>query len=401
MAQLTLRSLYLDLTRTAEISDNFLTVDPIPPITSAMIANGTIVNADISESADISGSKIAASSISLDKIVNVDGQTFQQYLSNLGGLPGSSTITSDMIVNDTIVNADISPNADISGSKIADGSITSAKIVNGTIVNANISDSADISGSKIADGSITSVKIANGTIVNADISPTADISGSKIEPATETAAGVVTTGTQSFSGLKTFADSLAIQGDFSSTGSTMLDNPRPVLCSVYNTDGTHPYGHIDVLVRNTNSTNPTNFIVIQIPINTSTSSEVSSYYEITLIGRQPITTIDTSGSTVSADSAVTSTTRCLLTVTGIEVTTTILGKSNTTEPFVATRLLQSSGGPNNTTNLLIGIGFRKFSAYHVKGVRAGAEPIIHFITHTDPIITQPAADNLLTDLGFV
>ena len=372
MAQLTLRSLYLDLTRTAEISDNILTVDPIPPITSAMIANGTIVNADISESADISGSKIAASSISLDRIVNVDGQTFQNYLSNIAGLPGSGTITSDMIVSGTIVNADISDNADISGSKIADGTITSAKI-------------------------------ANGTIVNADISDNADISGSKIEPATETNAGVVTTGTQSFSGLKTFADSLAIQGEFSSTGATMLDNPRPVLCSVYNTDGTHPYGHIDVLVRNTNTTDPTNFIVIQIPINTSTSSEVSSYYEITLIGRQPITTIDTSGSTVSAASAVpvTSTTRCLLTVTGIEVTTTILGKSNTTEPFVTTRLLQSIGGPNNTTNLLIGVGFRKFSAYHVKGVRAGTEPIIHFITHSDPIITQPGANTLLNGLGFV
>ena len=401
MAQLTPRSLYLDLTRTASEADNFLTIDPIPLITSAKIANGTIVNEDISANADISGSKIANYSIALDKIVDVAGQTFQNYLNSLGGLPGSGTITSDMIVNGTILTEDIS-NGQITTDKIEEGAVTNSQIAeNAQIRWYKINTAGVITTNDISDGQITSDKIANGTIMNVDISDNADISGSKIQGATETNAGVVTTGTQSFSGLKTFANALAIQGDFSSTGATMFDNPRPVLCRVTNSDGTHPYGHIDVLVRNTNSSNPTNLIVIQIPINTSTSSEVSSYYEITLIGTRPITAISGAGGTVSANSVVTSTTRCLLTVTGIEVTTTILGKSNDSEPFVTTNLLQSIGGAANTTNFLIGVGFRNFSAYHVKGVRAGAEPIIHFITHTDAISTQTAADNLFTGIGFV
>jgi len=49
-----------------------------------------------------------------------------------------------------IVNADISATADIAGSKLADGTVTSAKIADGTIVNADVNASAAISGTKIA-----------------------------------------------------------------------------------------------------------------------------------------------------------------------------------------------------------------------------------------------------------
>ncbi len=56
-----------------------------------------------------------------------------------------------MIANDTIVNADINSSAGIAYSKLSlNGSITSADIVDGTIVNADINASANIALSKLA-----------------------------------------------------------------------------------------------------------------------------------------------------------------------------------------------------------------------------------------------------------
>ena len=143
---LQLTRLTLDLTR-SKYSDT-LNSSAIQPISSEMIQNLSIMDEDISANAGISGSKIANSSISLSKMENVSGQTFQNYLISLGASPGSGTITSDMIANGTIVTNDIS-----------DGQITSDKIANGTIMNVDISANADISGSKIADGSITYNKL--------------------------------------------------------------------------------------------------------------------------------------------------------------------------------------------------------------------------------------------------
>jgi len=78
-------------------------------VTSAKIANDTIVNADINSSAAIAFSKLAT-----------------------GTLPAGITVNSANIVNDSILNADINTNAAIAGSKI-DPSFTSAI----TITNAN------------------------------------------------------------------------------------------------------------------------------------------------------------------------------------------------------------------------------------------------------------------------
>lgn len=51
---------------------------------------------------------------------------------------------------------------------------------NGNITNANVATAANISGSKLADGTVTSAKITDGTIVNADVSATAAIAGTKL-----------------------------------------------------------------------------------------------------------------------------------------------------------------------------------------------------------------------------
>jgi hypothetical protein len=339
------RSLYLDLTRTAEISFNQLTTAPIPPITSEMIQDLSIVNADISANADISGSKIADASIPLGKIEDVSGQTFENYLLNIA-TPGPNTITSEMIVN--------------------------------------------------------------GTITNADISDNADISGSKIQVASSSNSGVVSTVDQEFSGVKRFADGIetsrldalgiATGGLFSRDSGNILNDPIPIIYRSVNTD-TNPnnaFGFIELCLQNTNVVDPTNFIVIQIPIDVSGSSEVSSYYEVTLIGRQPITSINDLGTTINANTVETSTARCLITITGVSVTTTFLGQIPPgTGPRVTSRLLQSSAA--NTTNLLVGIGFRQFTAYHVKGVRTGIEPKIYFQVSSTALPDQSDVDTFFTN----
>ena len=97
-------------------------------ITSAKIANLTIVDGDISASAAISLSKLAT-----------------------GALPTAITVTSENISDLSIVNADISASASINYSKLNLGT---------SIVNADISASASIADTKLAQITTTS-KVAN------------------------------------------------------------------------------------------------------------------------------------------------------------------------------------------------------------------------------------------------
>lgn len=116
----------------------------------------------------------------------------------------TGAVTSDSILDGTIVNADINASAAIDNSKIADGllksgiTVNSANIVDGSIVDADVSNSANINGSKVADASLPVVKIASGTlpsgvkvtttniedntILNADVNTSAAIAGTKISP---------------------------------------------------------------------------------------------------------------------------------------------------------------------------------------------------------------------------
>jgi hypothetical protein len=122
----------------------------------------------------------------------VVGTTDAQSLTNKTIVAGSNTITgitSAMIANDTIVNADINSSAAIAYSKLAlTGTITSSDITNDTIVNADINTAAAIAATKIAGtavtqadtGTVTSTMIANGTIVDADVNASAAIARTKI-----------------------------------------------------------------------------------------------------------------------------------------------------------------------------------------------------------------------------
>jgi microcystin-dependent protein len=84
----------------------------------------------------------------------------------------SGAVTSAKIADGTIVNADISTSAAIAYSKLSLGSsITSSDIVDGTIVAGDIANGA-ITSAKILDGTITGADIANTTIGVGKISAT-------------------------------------------------------------------------------------------------------------------------------------------------------------------------------------------------------------------------------------
>ena len=169
------------------------TITDIDISNSAAIAHGklalNIVDSDINSSADIAGSKLANDSVGLSKLGG-------------GALPTDITITTNNIVDGTIVNADIKSDAGILFTKLetgvlpSDRMVNSANIVDNSIVDGDINTSANIQGSKLADDSVpltkfgsgalptditvASANIVDGTIVNADINNNADIHGSKL-----------------------------------------------------------------------------------------------------------------------------------------------------------------------------------------------------------------------------
>ena len=133
---------------------------------------------------------------------SVVGTTDTQTLTNKTINAANNTvtgITSAMITDGTIVNADINASAAIAYSKLAlTGAIVSGDIANDTIVNADINTAAAIAATKIAGtavtqadtGTVTSTMIADGTIVNGDINASAAIAFSKIAtPAADFAMG--------------------------------------------------------------------------------------------------------------------------------------------------------------------------------------------------------------------
>jgi len=179
-------------------------------VTSTMIANGTIVNADINSSAAIDKTKISGTAITAGDTATVTNTMLAGSISpsKITGTAvtaaDTGTVTSTMIADGTIVNADINTSAAIASTKISGtavtqgdtGTVTSTMIADGTIVNADINASAAIDKTKISGtaitaadtGTVTSTMIADGTIVNADINSSAAIDWTKIAPSSTVSA---------------------------------------------------------------------------------------------------------------------------------------------------------------------------------------------------------------------
>lgn len=142
-------------------------------VTSAKIADGTIVNGDVNASAGIALSKLAAGSSA--QLIVADGTGVPTYrtvtgdvtVSNTGVTAiGSGKVTSDMILNGTIVDGDINASAAIGYGKLA---------LTGQIVNADVAAGAALAVSKLAAGTSAQVLMNNGTPTPTWTSLTGDV----------------------------------------------------------------------------------------------------------------------------------------------------------------------------------------------------------------------------------
>jgi len=89
----------------------------------------------------------------------------------------------------------------------ADTTLTATSTVSRSLNLPNVSGTLISTGDT---GTVTSTMILDGTIVDADVNASAAISGSKIQSASGSVSGVVTTGTQTLAGAKTFSSAVAV-----------------------------------------------------------------------------------------------------------------------------------------------------------------------------------------------
>jgi trimeric autotransporter adhesin len=123
-------------------------------VTSNKIFDGTIVDADVSPSAAIALSKLAGDPLAR---ANHTGTQPSSTITGLGALAALNTVTSAELADGTIVDADVSPGAAIASAKIAGlgtlaakNAVGSADITDGSIVDADVNASAAIALSKLA-----------------------------------------------------------------------------------------------------------------------------------------------------------------------------------------------------------------------------------------------------------
>jgi len=208
-------------------------------IDSVEIADDTIVDADISGSAAIADSKLAT--------ITTTGKVADSALSGNVSLLGQ-TIDSVEIADGTIVDADISGSAAIADSKLATitttgkvadsalsgnvsllgQSIASIEITDGTIVDADISASAAIADTKLA--TISSV----GKVANSALSGSVSLLGQTIEAAEITDGTIVAGDVNAASFDTTFWRSLGNGGTTSGTHFIGTTDSQPVEFKVNN-----------------------------------------------------------------------------------------------------------------------------------------------------------------------
>ena len=131
------------------VSGTLITTGDTGTVTSAMISDGTIVDADISATAEIAVSKLVDGSAR--QLLQTDAAgTGVEWASNID-IPGTLDVTSAATFDSTVA---VTGALTKSGSNVVTvgdtGTVTSTMILDGTILNADVNASAAIAGTKIS-----------------------------------------------------------------------------------------------------------------------------------------------------------------------------------------------------------------------------------------------------------
>jgi hypothetical protein len=216
-------------------------------VTSAHVADGTIVNVDISPTAGIVDMKLAT--------IQTPGKVADTALSANVSKLGQS-IDSSEIEDGTITDVDISPTAGIVDTKLA--TIQTP----GKVADSALSDNV----SKLGQ-SIDSSEIEDGTITSADISPTADIQDGQISDALTIDGGTIDNTPIGQDGASTgaFTD-LAVSGEVKLQNAETISNEVDGVVRV--SDGTRSVdfdlsGGVHLLAQDASADRPGASVVIE------------------------------------------------------------------------------------------------------------------------------------------
>jgi hypothetical protein len=222
---------------------NVLTVSGGVPVWAAPATNGTVTSIDVSGGTTgltTSGGPVTASgTITLaGTLALANGGTGQTSaasafgalspLTTKGDLLAFSTVNARLPVgtNGQVLSADSTQTLGLKWVAALTTTLTSAHLFVGNA--SNVATDTAITGdvtisntgvTAIGTGVVTSTMILDGTILNVDINASAAIAGSKIVSAASGVAGVVSTGTQTFTGIKTFETGVVLKGTAGTTPS--------------------------------------------------------------------------------------------------------------------------------------------------------------------------------------
>ena len=181
------------------ITGTVVTTGDTGTVTSQMILDDTILNADVNPNAEIAVSKLANSSTNR-QLLETNG-TNVQWASNID-IPGTLDV-SGAVDLDSSLNVDgatqlqatgVDGNFDVNTNKFTVNAATGNTTIAGTLSVTGDLDCANLSidtaelannavtAAKLANNSVASANIIDGSIVNADVNASAAIDGTKISP---------------------------------------------------------------------------------------------------------------------------------------------------------------------------------------------------------------------------
>ena len=158
---------------------------PNNSVDGSKIVDKSITDNDISDTANITGSKIRVASIPLDRL-------------------GNNSVDGSKIVDKSITDNDISDTANITGSKIRPGSITQDRLAF-SIASAGISANS-VNTTHLVDKSVTEAKLADASVTDVKV---AAIDAAKIKTGTLDVARIPALGIDQITGLQEKLDSLS------------------------------------------------------------------------------------------------------------------------------------------------------------------------------------------------